>query len=132
MLHPKVAFEAPCPRAHCGMKSTRDGSLHASLNQCCKKLLFTYLPVVRYAAQDAQDAQDGESLEKDRLALDAVSTILQYKDKAEEFAHIWAKMDVSGNADLAPHKVCQALHSLDPSIITSGNTMLTVMLYLRE
>ena len=40
MLLLKVAFEAPCACAHCGVKSAHDSVLPPCLNQCQKNLLF--------------------------------------------------------------------------------------------
>ena len=48
ILHPKVAFEAPGSWARCGIKSVHDVTLHLSLNQCWKTLLFEYLAAIRY------------------------------------------------------------------------------------
>ena len=48
ILHPKVAFEAPCSCAHCGTNSVHDDTLHSVWTQCWRTLLFEFIPVMWY------------------------------------------------------------------------------------
>ena len=51
MLHPKIAFKAPCSYANCGTESVYDGILPTCSNQSWNTFLFEYLTAVRHVAE---------------------------------------------------------------------------------